>query len=130
MEPDYRFVHDIWLPCYFNTLIVQARFLEEKYPGGIIAFIEEYGAVFNTHLVAVCRMSSTELDEALESLRLAGLVYGEEIAIFDSFCLGVFRQDGDPLMLRENWLEARKSGHGVAFRFAQRDEQFENNRLQ
>lgn len=68
----------------FTTAIIRKDAIANHFPGGTPAFVKAFApAIEDDGLYALCSMSSGELGEIVESMRLAGFDTDRHVAIGD-----------------------------------------------
>jgi hypothetical protein len=70
------------LGCASFTLVIKNDSLNQKYPGGLRAFIEKYHATCNRHISVTCDMGS-EVGEKLDDIAGNGLLPDQDFWTYD-----------------------------------------------
>ncbi len=74
-------IRDIRCACL--TLVVKNESLEEKYEGGLAAFLDKYAWRCNRHITVSCSMGD-DIDEIINELLASGLEVKKDFWVFDA----------------------------------------------
>ncbi|MFC2039869.1 hypothetical protein ACFLTW_01670 [Chloroflexota bacterium] len=109
--------HSLYQPtseirCVFHTLVIRNAALDKKYTGGVKAFVDDHLCVYNNDITVMMVMAFSDLDQALNDIEMALLVYKEDFFLLSSAVglMGGF-DDGDTFPVP--WLKVRYSHDGA-----------------
>jgi hypothetical protein len=88
--------------CVFFTLVIRNQALENKYPGGHIAYPIKYGGEYNDQITLNSFMAP-EFDEEIEDLEQNGLIANEDYLLFDVGILPHEIEDYTPFKTSVSW---------------------------
>ena len=101
------------LRCVFCTIIIRKQSLQEKYPGGLEAFVNHYGVQCNDRIAVYCDMGS-DVGDVLMVLHQCGMKEFEDFATLDTvdaemLCCAFpeMRERPFPVDTRVGWLKAQ-----------------------
>ncbi len=75
-----------FIKVVFSSLIVKMDSLKAKYPGGVQAFVEEFGACCTRELAAICMMSPEYMEKPAQKLLDLGFEWDTDMAAYDANC--------------------------------------------
>ena len=105
------FSSERYIRCVFFSFVVKVTALEEKYPGGLKAYMEKHGARCNRDLSFMIAMGMEDLEDALIDAENNGIVPGEDAHLFDASMDSVYQPDGAKLYTGVDWLVGYSVDH-------------------
>ena len=82
-----EYTSDSEIKCTFITLVIRNQPLEEKYPGGLHAFVEKHASLYNENITSIIAMLDTDIADNVAELIDNGLVNKHDFVVFDAFPL-------------------------------------------
>jgi len=79
-----EFTSEPEISCVFYTLVIRNEAINQKYEGGLKAFVAEHRTQYNNDITVMCFMSSDNLYDASEMLQNKGLKWEEDFTYFDA----------------------------------------------
>jgi hypothetical protein len=106
------------LRCAFNAVVVKNSSIAQRYPGGIIAFVEVLLFNYCNEKITAYSSMGVEVREVIDELIACGFKHREDFLFVDA---GLYLMCGDPgpfeVDLGVNWLAGRYEDRGVYVRF-------------
>ena len=128
-----------YIKVVFYALIVKVDSIKAKHPGGVQAFVEEFGACCTRDLAALCMMSAEYLDKPTQRLLDLGFEWDTDMAAYDANC-SIMGQTARYHLAKDkdnipadaetgyDWLEGEVVGDCVHVRYRPETEAEEENR--
>ncbi len=92
------------LVCTHHTVIFRNASLEEKYPGGLEAFIDRYSADANDHITVHC-VTNAIIGDTIRKLEAMRLARGKDFVAIDTVECEMWRMIHSDEIERPFWFE-------------------------
>ena len=83
-EPTSEYTSNREIRCAFFTLVIRNEALEEKYKGGLEAFVNKYLCEYNDDITKRIAMAADYLGPALDEIEESGLLSETDYLLFDA----------------------------------------------
>ena len=100
-----EFTSEPEISCVFYTLVIRNEAINQKYEGGLKAFVAEHRAQYNNDITVTCFMSSDNLYEASEMLQNKGLKWEEDFTYFDATAMSRKKPKVETIPFKVKWLK-------------------------
>ena len=101
------------LRCVFFTIVIRNQSLQDKYPGGRDAFINDHGGQCNDNITIYYDMGS-DIGDVFKALDECGMEYKEDFTTLDTMdsellcsCMPELRERPFPVDTRVGWLKGQ-----------------------
>ncbi|MBL0713893.1 MAG: hypothetical protein JJV98_09335 [Desulfosarcina sp.] len=92
------------LRCTYQTVIIRNESLNQKFPGGLSAFVNRYRAECNDHITVYCHTGS-EIGDMFRALEAVGLEHSNDFATLDTIECEMWRLIHSEKVNRPFWFE-------------------------
>jgi len=79
-----NFTSEPEISCVFYTMVIRNESINQKYKGGIKAFVAEHGVNYNNDFAVIMFMAPLGVEVTEEMLNKLGLKYGDDFIWFDA----------------------------------------------
>ena len=108
------YTSDSEIKCIFVALVIKNKPIEEKYHGGLKAFVNKHNSLYNDNITTIMAMSGGDIAiDAVELLK-CGLVVKQDFVVFDASNEFIPLPDYSEINLGVDWLKAYwHDGHTI-----------------
>ena len=100
-----EFTSEPEISCVFYTLVIRNEAINQKYEGGLKAFVAGHGVKYNNDITVMLFMGSDNLYDASDMLQNKGLKWEEDFTYFDATAMSRKKPKVETSPFKVKWLK-------------------------
>ena len=100
-----KFTSEPEISCVFYTLVIRNEAINQKYEGGLKAFIAEHWTKYNNDITVMLFMGSDNLFDASDMLQNRGFKWEEDFTYFDATAMSRKKPKVETIPFKVKWLK-------------------------